>query len=175
MAVEWYCQLMGSDLGPLNVEQLVDMVRQHQITSEDLVRRNESPWVPAYQVKGLFEAAAKPKPERKPEPEPKEPESGRQFRRVDRSDYDAVGDLASSASTVKTSGDRSPAADAEELPQDDWYCIASGEKQGPLSFDQLQALASGRRLRARDRVWRGSAPKWHKASEVNGLELPRTI
>ncbi len=171
MAVEWYCQLMGSDLGPLNVEQLVDMVRQHQITPEDLVRRNESPWVPAYQVKGLFEAAAKPKP--KPKPEEAEPE--RKLERIDRSDYDAVRDLASSSSTVKNSGDRGQASDADELPQDDWYCIASGEKQGPLSFDQLQALAGDRRLRARDRVWRGSAPKWQKASEVKGLELPPTI
>ena len=169
MAVEWYCQLMGSDLGPLNVEQLVDMVRQHQITPEDLVRRNESPWVPAYQVKGLFEAAAKPKPK----PEEAEPE--RKLERIDRSDYDAVRDLASSSSTVKTLGDRGHASDADELPQDDWFCIATGEKQGPLSFDQLQSLAGDRRLRARDRVWRGSAPKWQKASEVKGLELPSTI
>ncbi len=171
MAVEWYCQLMGSDLGPLNVEQLVDMVRQHQITPEDLVRRNESPWVPAYQVKGLFEAAAKPKP--KPKPEEAEPE--RQLDRSDRSDFNAERDLASSSSTITTSGDRGHASDADELPQDDWYCIASGEKQGPLSFDQLQALAGDHRLRARDRVWRGSAPKWQKASEVKGLELPPTI
>lgn len=174
MAVEWYCQLMGSELGPLNVEQLVDMVRQHQITPEDLVRRNESPWVPAYQVKGLFEAAAKPKPKPKPAPEPTKAEPDRQFERVDRSDYDAVRDLAASSSAVKTSGDRGHALDADELPQDDWYCIASGEKKGPLSFDQLQALASDGKLRDRDRVWRGSAPKWHKASEVRGLELPTT-
>ncbi len=175
MAVEWYCQLMGSDLGPLNVEQLVDMVRQHQITPEDLVRRNESAWVPAYQVKGLFEAAAKPKAKPKREQEPKEAEPDRRFERIDRNDYDAVRDLASSSSAVKTSGDRDHASDADELPQDDWFCIATGEKQGPLSFDQLQALAGDRRLRARDRVWRGSAPKWQKASEVNGLELPPTI
>ncbi len=163
MAVEWYCQLMGSELGPLNVDQLVNMVRQHQITPEDLVRRNKSPWVAAYQVKGLFEAAAKPKPQ----PEPTKNEEPK-IERVDRP-FDAGRDLARGGSGMHTEkGD----GELPELPTDDWYCIATGEKQGPLSFDQLQELADTGRLRDRDRVWRGSAPKWHKASEVQGLDLP---
>ena len=164
MAVEWFCQVMGSELGPFNVEQLVDMARQHQITPEDLVRRNKSRWVPAYQVKGLFEAAAKPP---KPQPETPEPSPGKSAKRVDKAD--------SGVPTAVVNGKTSPAeqsAPSSTLPKDDWYCIASGEKQGPLSFEQLQTLATEGRLRDRDRVWRGSAPKWRKAGEVKGLKLP---
>ena len=77
MSVEWFCQIMGSEVGPLDQHQLVDMVRQHKLNPEDLVRRNSSPWVPAFDVKGLFEAAAKPAPSPPPEqvaePEPAEP------------------------------------------------------------------------------------------------------
>ena len=60
MVTEWFCQVMGSEVGPLSQRQLVDMVRQHQVNPEDLVRRNDSSWVPAFEVKGLFEAASKP-------------------------------------------------------------------------------------------------------------------
>ena len=53
----------------------------------------------------------------------------------------------------------------------DWFCLASGEKRGPLRFDQLQDLAKSGKLRARDRVWRASRPKFCPASDVDGLEL----
>ena len=42
MAVEWYCKVMGSEVGPLTQDQLVDMVRNHRVNPEDLVRRKGS-------------------------------------------------------------------------------------------------------------------------------------
>lgn len=166
MAVEWFCRVMGSDVGPLSQHQLVDMARQHQLNPEDLVRRNNSSWVPAFQVKGLFEAAAKPPivPPAPPEPivestvdaheappEPKValPVKKTKLKKKDpaRRDYVATG----------TDGE-------------DWFCIASGEKQGPLGFDELRSLVADGKLRGRDRVWRGSWPKFRTAAEVEGLE-----
>ena len=160
MAVEWFCRVMGSDVGPLNQNQLIEMARQHQLNPEDLVRRNNSSWVPAFQVKGLFEAAAKPAPPPPPVPV-----------------------VESTAETPETSpepkGSRPVEKDSDAARRDyvasgtdgeDWFCIASGEKQGPLGFDELKSLVAQGRLRGRDRVWRGSWPKFRTAAEVEGLE-----
>ena len=132
------------------------MVRNHQINPEDLVRRNTSHWVPAFGVKGLFEAAAKPPAV---VPVPPAEASVERSSHADRKRADEV--------------DRDPADSVDRLADDehaaDWYCIASGEKRGPLEFKDLQLLARAGKLRDRDRVWRGSSPKYQKASEVDGL------
>lgn len=153
MAVEWFCQVMGSEVGPLTQLQLIDMVRHHQITPEDLVRRGGSQWVPAFEVKGLFEAAAKPPPE---EPAPKPPVEEKTE--------------AKPAAKPKPVDEAVAAISATSRSATDWFCIASGEKRGPLCFDELQALAKQGTLRGRDRVWRGAWPKYQTAAEVDGLE-----
>lgn len=157
MPVEWYCKVMGTEVGPLNQDQLVDMVRNHRVNPEDLVRRNNSQWVPAFEVKGLFEAAAKPAPP-KPAPEPEEK-------------LEEATETPAPVWTRADVGHQEPAAeDATEVDATpDWYCIADGQKRGPLDFKDLQDLAMSGTLRDRDRVWRGSAPKWRKAGEIKGL------
>lgn len=65
------------------------------------------------------------------------------------------------------------AAHSDKATSDsDWFCLASGEKRGPMRFDELQTLANKGLLRAKDRVWRSSTPKFKPASEVEGLDLP---
>ena len=162
MAVEWFCRVMGSEVGPMDQQQLVHMVRSHQLNPEDLVRRGESHWVPAFEVKGLFDAAAKPDtPQEQPPDEPDTtapvpPQSGTQTR-VD----------AGHVHTTDSETDNEPSASPDEF--DDWFCIASGEKQGPMSFGELKALVQSGELRDKDRVWRGAAPKFKRAGEVTGL------
>ena len=169
MSDEWFCQIMGSEVGPLNQRQLVDMVRRHRLNPEDLVRRNNSSWVPAFEVKGLFEAAAKPAPEPPPEEAPAEADS-----KVYRSDQsEALTSKAGGPTQQRPSDPQTaptPSSFASLETATDWFCIASGEKCGPLGFDELQALARAGSLRGRDRVWRGSWPKFQKASEIEGLE-----
>ena len=162
MAVEWFCQVMGSEVGPLNQVQLVDMVRTHQLNPEDLVRRGNSPWVAAFEVKGLFEAAAKP-PVPKPklaEKPPSKPEPVKE----------AVGNaVASHGERNATKTNPTPAAEPSATDVSDWFCIASGQKMGPLGFTELKKLAADGSLREKDRVWRGSWPKFQQANEVDGL------
>ena len=81
---QWYCRLMGDELGPLTSAQLLEMARGHKITPEDYVRKGaDGNWVGAYRVKGLFDedstasgitkmAAAPPPPEPEPEPPTKQ-------------------------------------------------------------------------------------------------------
>lgn len=153
MKVEWYCQVMGSEVGPLTQSQLIDMVRHQRLRPEDLVRRDNSAWVAAFEVKGLFAAASKRPmqslgsrfPEQPNEPPPP-PVSAKQ--------------------------DSPPPRGTIPMPSvgpKDWYCIASGEKRGPIDFAELKALMADGRLRQTDRVWRSSAPKFRRASEIKEL------
>jgi Flp pilus assembly CpaF family ATPase len=50
----WYCEVMGTELGPMTHDDLVLMVRTGQLTPEDRVRQGESDWQPATAV-GLFD------------------------------------------------------------------------------------------------------------------------
>ena len=169
MKVEWYCQMMGSEVGPLTQDQLVDMVRQHRLTPEDLVRRNQSSWVPAFEVKGLFEAAAKPAPTPTPEPQPNEHDETPDVVATDPESPSPPQEVEVAVPVAKPKEDKVRRLDAGG-DKADWYCIASGEKKGPVDFSLLQELAAEGKLRGRDRVWRGSWPKYQTAAEVDGLK-----
>ena len=51
----------------------------------------------------------------------------------------------------------------------DWYCKIAGAELGPLSSQQLRALAADGRLRADDDVCQGQGGKWVPAGRVKGL------
>lgn len=58
MASQWYCQVLGEELGPIPWPDLVEMVRSGTVGRSDLVRREASgPWEQAEKVVGLFRAA----------------------------------------------------------------------------------------------------------------------
>lgn len=179
MVAEWYCQVMGSEVGPLTQRELVDMVRNHRINPEDLIRRNKSSWVAAFEVRGLFEAAAKPSSsssssdaakakvtETPPDRSPSQALAEKRRVRRDRA-HSHPAPLAKSSPKPA-----SPLVNHTETEAiHDWFCIASGEKRGPLGFEELQAMACDGSLRGRDRVWRASWPKFQKAADVEGLDV----
>lgn len=145
---------MGSEVGPLNQDELIDMVRHHKLNPEDLVRRGNSSWVPAFDVKGLFAAAAKP-PKRKTS----EPQATAAATEESSAPTPAAKPIEKTTPIVSGSGNRIA----------DWYCIASGEKQGPIGLGELRSLFQEGRLRQTDRVWRSSSPKFRKANEIEDL------
>jgi serine/threonine protein kinase len=59
---QWFCKIAGCELGPLAEQQLIAMVREKRLNPTDLVRRDDSRWVPAGKVKGLFPLAADSSP-----------------------------------------------------------------------------------------------------------------
>ncbi len=151
MTIEWYCQLMGSELGPYTAVQLVDLARKHRLTPEDLVKKGTAgEWVPAYRVKGLFQAASHPAPAAHAE------------------EAHTNGPSAPHAEKKRPDAERdSPAAD-DSLH---WFCICGGRKHGPVPFTELQSMASQGILQRTDRVWKASAPKWCEAHQVPGLQF----
>ena len=76
MASQWYCKVLGQQMGPLSFPDLVELVRSGTLKEDDPVRRDgRSQWTPAGEVIGLLRAAAKkpaeaapPESETKPKP-----------------------------------------------------------------------------------------------------------
>ena len=55
MSAEWFCQIAGTELGPLSSQQVKAMVAKGRLLPDDVIRRGtEGPWIPASRVKGLF-------------------------------------------------------------------------------------------------------------------------
>ncbi len=59
MATQWYYQFMSDVIGPLSSSEFLIKVRAGQIREETPVRKDDSQWVAARQVGGLFDAAQK--------------------------------------------------------------------------------------------------------------------
>jgi hypothetical protein len=57
MASEWYYESMGQILGPVTAPELLQKVRRGEIREATRVRKDDSQWVDAIEVGGLFEAA----------------------------------------------------------------------------------------------------------------------
>jgi hypothetical protein len=152
MHVEWYCRLMGSELGPFSGAQLLDMARKHRVTPEDLVKKGSfGEWVPAYRVKGLFAEA-------------------------DMAPSIPVGLPAAAMQRQNHSGPLEAADPARRIDppkRDEWFFISAGQKFGPMPFERLQEQISAGRLHATDRVWSTAAPKWCEARRVRGLTFDR--
>lgn len=55
MTAQWYYQMMGAEFGPHTGAEMLELVRKHRISPEDLVRKGaQGDWVAAYRVPGLF-------------------------------------------------------------------------------------------------------------------------
>jgi hypothetical protein len=50
-----------------------------------------------------------------------------------------------------------------------WFYARGGQQQGPIEFDQLQALAAQHQLMPHDLVWTEGMADWQPASRVGGL------
>jgi hypothetical protein len=145
MATQWYCRLMGTELGPFTSKQLLEMARSHRLMPDDSVKKGaEGMWVAAHRVKGLFddESASTIIMASLP-PEVKQA-------------------LESKQETTKETA-------APEPRPFNWYYISDQNKVGPLSFDELVAYGREGMVKPDSRVWSSKSPKWCEAKDVEGL------
>lgn len=147
MASQWYCRLMGTEMGPFTSKQLLEMARSHRITPDDSVKKGaDGTWVEAHRVKGLFEDAAS-----------------------------STIIMANLPPEVQRALESKQAEQAEEAPAGPptvtWHYISDEQKVGPLMFDELVAHGKEGLLKPHHRVWSSASPKWCKAQDVEGLEF----
>jgi hypothetical protein len=143
MASEWYCRLMGTELGPFTSKQLLEMARQHRITPDDSVRKgSDGDWVGAHRVKGLFE------------------DTGASTIIMAHLPPDVQ-------QALENAREESPAPAGP--PVVTWHYISDHNKVGPLSFDELVAHGKQGLLKPHCRVWSSKSPKWCEAKDVAGL------
>lgn len=75
MASQWFCQVLGQEIGPVGFREMAEMVRAGTLKEDDRVRREGTgQWTRAGEVIGLFRTAAKEPaptpPQAKPDPQP---------------------------------------------------------------------------------------------------------
>lgn len=76
MASQWFCRVLGQEMGPLTFQGLVQMVHSGTLTEDDPVRRMESnEWTAAREVIGLFRAARQQPAEAEPAQGPGAPDT----------------------------------------------------------------------------------------------------
>ena len=67
MASQWFCKVLGQEVGPVGFREMAEMVRSGTLKKDDPVRRKGSDqWAPAGEIIGLFRAAGKAAAERVP-------------------------------------------------------------------------------------------------------------
>ena len=115
MASQWYCRLMGTELGPFTSKQLLEMASCPRLTPDDSVKKGaDGMWVAAHRVKGLFDDASA-----------------------------STIIIASLPPEVKqaleSKRERTREAAALEPRPIKWYYISVQNKVGPLDFDELVA------------------------------------
>jgi hypothetical protein len=145
MATQWYCRLMGTELGPFTSKQLLEMARTHRLMPDDSVKKGaDGMWVAAHRVKGLFDDASA-----------------------------STIIMASLPPEVKQALERTQempnVAVVPEPRAIKWYYIADQDKVGPLSFDELVAHGREGLVKPESRVWSSTSPKWCEAKDIEGL------
>ncbi len=59
MASQWFCKVLGQEIGPVGFPDLVEMVRSGTLKEADPIRRDAATeWIRAEEVIGLFRATA---------------------------------------------------------------------------------------------------------------------
>ena len=145
MATQWYCQLMGTELGPFTSKQLLEMARSHRLVPDDSVKKGaDGMWVAAHRVKGLFDDATA-----------------------------STIIMASLPPEVKQALESKPETTTEMAAPGPrpihWYYISDQNKVGPLSFDELVAGGREGLVKPESRVWSSTSPKWCEAKDIEGL------
>ena len=58
MASGWYCKVMGQLLGPVPLQQVVELAQGGTLMPTDMVRKKTGEWVVANTIRGLFPETA---------------------------------------------------------------------------------------------------------------------
>ncbi|QEF99550.1 hypothetical protein Mal15_36150 [Stieleria maiorica] len=140
-----FIRFRGRTIGPLTPDKVKDMVRRGQVTRMHELSGDGLSWMKADEFGNFFPRAA--------------PSGG------------MAGDMAASASSVPPGsegshdgGGTAPAANDNATAQ--WYAHVNGEKQGPVSMDQMRLYSEAKILKKDSLVWKNGMQTWKPAAEA---------
>jgi len=168
----WHYQAMGEKLGPVSWAELKELAETGFVTPEVLVRQgDDGPWVPASQVKGLFDGgpapAGKGEPPAVSEPEPLGPAS------LEEPEPPGLAPLPEDRVRRPAAPRPRQPAPQRPAPETRWYYEVEGRAQGPLTAAELKERAKSGQLAPGHLIRKGEAGPWIPASQVKGL-FPQT-
>ena len=144
-----FVRFRGRTIGPLTPDKVRDMVRRGQVTRMHELSGDGLSWMKADEFGDFF---------------PRAPTSG-----------SMVGDMAADASSVPPgssmgSGEFGEDPVAAPTPNENataqWYAHVNGEKQGPVSMDQMRLYAEAKILKKDSLVWKNGLDAWKPASQA---------
>lgn len=137
-----YVRFRGRTIGPFTPDKLREMVRRGQVTRMHELSGDGLSWMKADEFGNFFPHAPG--------------YSG------------AAGEMAASSTDVPPAGSdaggTTPVANENATAQ--WYAHVNGEKQGPVSLDQMRLYAEAKILKKDSLVWKAGLDAWKPASEV---------
>lgn len=141
-----FIRFRGRTIGPLTPDKVTDMVRRGQVTRMHELSGDGLSWMRADEFGNFF---------------PRAVASGA-----------VAGDMAASASSIPPGGEGAAIDDgggaapiANENASAQWYAHVNGEKQGPVSMDQMRLYAEAKILKKDSLVWKNGMDAWKPASE----------
>ncbi|MDA1016043.1 MAG: GYF domain-containing protein [Planctomycetota bacterium] len=151
----FYCQMLGQELGPMMLSDVMVLIRNSEVTSSDLVREGDGAWVPAGQIEKLqiaFETQLAPAvaPARSSQRSGKPKQSTKTGTTTKPAPAATVTASAPAASTV-------------------WFCRIQGKEYGPIDDATLVQWVTERRLLAENEVRKGDAGDWFTVQSVPDL------
>ncbi|MEM6472023.1 MAG: DUF4339 domain-containing protein, partial [Planctomycetota bacterium] len=134
-----FVRFRGRTIGPFTPDKITDMVRRGQVTRMHELSGDGLSWMKADEFGNFF---------------PKPVQAG-----------SVAGDMAADASDVPP-GEEGVAPIANENATAQWYAHVNGEKQGPVSMDQMRLYAEAKILKKDSLVWKNGMSAWKSAGEA---------
>ena len=146
----FYCQMLGQELGPMMLSDVMALVRNSEVTREDLVREGDGDWVPAGQIERLSNAFANQlAPAQTPAPAPKK--------------QSPTKPAATAGTTSRPASGSAPSTAAADSA---WFCRIHGKEYGPIDASTLVQWITDRRLIAENEVRQGNAGAWQTVRAI---------
>ena len=145
-----FIRFRGRTIGPLTPDKVKDMVRRGQVTRMHELSGDGLSWTKADEFGNFF---------------PRAVPAG-----------SIAGDMAATSSSVPPGaeganyGDGGGGGVAAPTPNDNataqWYAHVNGEKQGPVSMDQMRLYSEAKILKKDSLVWKNGMDAWKPAAET---------
>tara|TARA_R110002095_G_scaffold114656_1_gene100057 strand:+ start:4521 stop:5297 length:777 start_codon:yes stop_codon:yes gene_type:complete len=141
-----FIRIRGNVKGPLTAEQIRVQAHRGRFGRHNEISEDGINWIRASSRPDLFPASAQPKVRKKQE----------------------VG-VVSETETEDQLSESYELVETSDNEQKNWYYSQGSERQGPISFSELQSLALAGKLKPNDYICQEGMQDWELSSNIPGL------